>query len=106
MLSCTACCGTPSPRWGEGGGEGVRTYREFVTPHPNPLPMGEGGRTVRRNTRILRLLVCQPDAGVTPKVLAILVSLQARLPNAAGSEFLVAVLGVAGDTDRTDHLAR
>jgi hypothetical protein len=33
---------TPSPLREEGGGEGVRAYRKFVTPHPNPLPMGEG----------------------------------------------------------------
>src|SRR5687767_1056769 len=32
----------PSPRRGEGWGEGVRAYRESVTPHPTPLPMGEG----------------------------------------------------------------
>jgi len=32
----------PSPRGGEGGGEGAPAYRETVTPHPNPLPLGEG----------------------------------------------------------------
>ena len=32
----------PSPRRGEGGGEGGRIYREILTPHPTPLPMGEG----------------------------------------------------------------
>ncbi len=37
---------SPSPRGGEGRGEGVRTYREVVRPHPahfvrRPLPMGE-----------------------------------------------------------------
>ncbi len=37
----------PSPRRGEGSGEGVETYREPVTPHPNPLPMGEGDRRAR-----------------------------------------------------------
>jgi hypothetical protein len=37
----------PSPRRGEGGGEGVRAYRETVTPHPNPLPMGEGAHRAR-----------------------------------------------------------
>ena len=38
----------PSPRRGEGWGEGVRTYRETVPPHPTPLPMGEGaGRCSR-----------------------------------------------------------
>jgi transcription-repair coupling factor (superfamily II helicase) len=34
---------TPSPRGGEGGGEGVRTSRP-EPPHPNPLPAGERGR--------------------------------------------------------------
>ena len=32
----------PSPHWGEGWGEGVRIYRETKTPHPTPLPPGEG----------------------------------------------------------------
>src|SRR5262245_61615860 len=38
----------PSPRRGEGWGEGVRTHRETVPPHPTPLPMGEGADRVRR----------------------------------------------------------
>src|SRR5262249_12309189 len=36
-------------RRGEGWGEGVRTYREIVTPHPTPLPMGEGADRVCRS---------------------------------------------------------
>ena len=32
----------PSPQRGEGGGEGGRSFRETVTPHPTPLPTGEG----------------------------------------------------------------
>src|SRR5262245_49470979 len=40
---------TPSPRWGEGGGEGLRIYRRSTTPHPDrfairPLPQGEAKR--------------------------------------------------------------
>jgi pyruvate dehydrogenase E2 component (dihydrolipoyllysine-residue acetyltransferase) len=34
----------PSPRGGEGRGEGARIDREPTTPHPSPLPMGEGVR--------------------------------------------------------------
>jgi uncharacterized protein len=33
--------GTPSPRAGEGGGEGGTTSRSLEPPHPNPLPAGE-----------------------------------------------------------------
>jgi hypothetical protein len=39
----------PSPRRGEGQGEGVPGFDWFtgrVPPHPNPLPAGERGRTV------------------------------------------------------------
>jgi hypothetical protein len=32
----------PSPRRGEGWGEGVRTYRETITPQPTPLPAEVG----------------------------------------------------------------
>src|SRR6516164_2089509 len=32
----------PSPRRGEGWGEGVTNYREGGAPHSIPLPMGEG----------------------------------------------------------------
>jgi pyruvate dehydrogenase E2 component (dihydrolipoamide acetyltransferase) len=34
----------PSPRGGEGRGEGGRIDRASTTPHPSPLPMGEGVR--------------------------------------------------------------
>src|SRR5262245_49335171 len=43
--SCAAVPQTrpaPSPQRGEGWGEGVRTYREIITPHPNPLPPNPG----------------------------------------------------------------
>jgi len=40
----------PSPQREEGAGEGVRTYRETVTPHPTPLPMGEGADRARGAT--------------------------------------------------------
>src|SRR5262249_30448049 len=34
--------GTPSPRWGEGGGEGVPAINVvWEPPHPDPLPNGE-----------------------------------------------------------------
>src|SRR5262249_60999771 len=33
---------------GEGWGEGIRIHRAIVTPHPNPLPMGEGALRVCR----------------------------------------------------------
>src|SRR5262249_53962317 len=39
--------GTPSPRRGEGWGEGVRPYRKSRTPHPTPLPSGEGASRSR-----------------------------------------------------------
>ena len=42
--------GLPLPFWGEGWGEGVTGYRETKTPHPTPLPMGEGAERVRRST--------------------------------------------------------
>ena len=39
---------TPSPHWGEGWGEGVRTYRETYFPSPHPSPQwGEGADRVR-----------------------------------------------------------
>src|SRR5262245_60163609 len=38
---------TPSPRGGEGWGGGVRSDRETLTPHPTPLPMGEGADRAR-----------------------------------------------------------
>ena len=40
--------GLPLPIWGEGGGEGVTAGAvvESVTPHPAPLPMGEGADRV------------------------------------------------------------
>jgi hypothetical protein len=38
----------PSPPWGEGWGEGVRIHSESLTPHPIPLPTGEGADRVRR----------------------------------------------------------
>src|SRR5262249_12731201 len=31
----------PLPVWGEGWAEGLQNYRETLTPHPTPLPMGE-----------------------------------------------------------------
>ena len=37
----------PLPAWGEGWGEGVTDHRETLTPHPTPLPMGEGAHRVR-----------------------------------------------------------
>ena len=37
----------PLPAWGEGWGEGVTDDRETLTPHPTPLPMGEGAHRVR-----------------------------------------------------------
>ena len=37
----------PLPTWGEGWGEGVTDDRETLTPHPTPLPMGEGAHRVR-----------------------------------------------------------
>jgi len=42
---------SPSPRWGEGWGEGVRAYREVLP----PLPMGEGAGSIRRTA--LRILI-------------------------------------------------
>src|SRR5262249_6797346 len=39
--------GKPDFGWGEGWGEGVRIYRETLTLHPTPLPMGEGADRVR-----------------------------------------------------------
>src|SRR5262245_14726248 len=41
--------GTPSPRRGEGWGEGDHDSRWFVTPHPTPLPSGEGAGRVGRS---------------------------------------------------------
>src|SRR5688572_33170008 len=39
---------TPSPRRGEGWGEGVRTYRGTYSPSPHPSPQrGEGAHRVR-----------------------------------------------------------
>jgi glycosyltransferase involved in cell wall biosynthesis len=38
----------PSPRRGEGWGEGVTDSREAGTPHPNPLPVGEGANRASR----------------------------------------------------------
>src|SRR5262249_51309149 len=40
----------PSPRRGEGWGEGVQISRLTVTPHPTPLPMGEGADRACRST--------------------------------------------------------
>src|SRR5262245_47546454 len=46
----------PSARWGEGvparslhpfGGHDSMGYRETITPHPTPLPVGEGAERVR-----------------------------------------------------------
>ena len=50
MVPRTRCA--PSPRWGEGWGEGVRglsreAHRETLTPHPIPLRMGEGADRAR-----------------------------------------------------------
>jgi Protein of unknown function (DUF2877) len=45
---CNMLGRTPSPRRGEGWGEGVAAYREIVTPHPTPLPLGEGADLPRR----------------------------------------------------------
>src|SRR5262249_59338643 len=51
------CCGpiarrvrcAPSPPLGRGFGvRGFETHRESLTPHPTPLPMGEGADRVRR----------------------------------------------------------
>src|SRR3954451_17477808 len=41
----------PSPHLGEGWGEGVATKRETKTPHPTPLPTGEGADRVCREAR-------------------------------------------------------
>src|SRR5712671_4868135 len=45
---CFQQCGElgrlPLPDGERGWGEGVQVYRESRTPHPNPLPMGEGAR--------------------------------------------------------------
>src|SRR5262245_33547168 len=46
-MTCQRTRRAPSPRRGEGWGEGVRIYRETTTPHPTPLPMGEGAHRVR-----------------------------------------------------------
>src|SRR5436190_24119915 len=37
----------PLPAWGEGRGEGVTDGRKTLTPHPTPLPTGEGADRVR-----------------------------------------------------------
>src|SRR3981081_2509943 len=47
----------------------------------------------------------QPDPAAAAAVGAILVGLEADGADAMGGELLVAVLGVAGDPDRADHLA-
>jgi hypothetical protein len=47
--AATGAAGLPLPTWGEGGGEGVTAacYRDIETPHPIPLPMGEGAGRLR-----------------------------------------------------------
>src|SRR5258708_39301202 len=58
-----------------------------------------------RSSRRLPLLVGQPDPRVASQVLAVLVGLEAGRADAVRGQLLVAVLGVAGDADRADHLA-
>ena len=45
-MQCGKLGGLPLPVWGEGWGEGVTRDRELETPHPTPLPMGEGADRV------------------------------------------------------------
>src|SRR3954469_22971107 len=51
------------------------------------------------------LFVGQSDTRITAELLAVVVGLEAGRMDAMGGEFLVAVLGVAGDPDRADHIA-
>src|SRR5215211_2687872 len=61
MLAQRSRC-APSPRWGEGWGEGATgPSRETLTPHPTPLPMGEGADRVCRRPELLAPLGLEID---------------------------------------------
>src|SRR5215510_1127643 len=51
------------------------------------------------------LLVGQPDTRIATEALAVVIGLEAGGMDAMGGEFLVAILGVAGDPDRADDIA-
>src|SRR5262249_54021378 len=54
---------------------------------------------------LLSLFVGEANTTAAAKIFTILISLKAGIVNAVRCEFLVAILGVTGYTDRADHFA-
>src|SRR5712691_5874106 len=64
-------------------------------------PPRQAGELQRRS----HLFVGQSDTRIAAELFAVVIGLEAGRMDAVGSELLVAILGVTGDSDRPDHLA-
>src|SRR5882724_5743150 len=67
---------------------------------PGRLPRQAGALRCRSH-----LFVGQSDTRIAAELLAVVVGLEAGCMDAVGGELLVAILGIAGNPDRADHLA-